>query len=101
VYTTGAGFVTVNAGNDVMQCGYLDDGSPAHGCLLDPWVRDVPLATIYMYLNVFANGDSAHKQSDLMHEMGHVLYHAGEHYGTTYNCQSIMGHCNSPRITSV
>jgi len=36
-----------------------------------------------------------------MHEMGHVLYYAGEHRGTTWNCSSIMGHCNAPRITAV
>jgi len=45
--------------------------------------------------------DPPHRVSDMMHEMGHVLYLAGEHYRTSYNCSSIIGHCNSPRITQV
>jgi hypothetical protein len=33
-----------------------------------------------------------------MHEMGHVLYNAGEHRDTEWNCSSIMGHCNNLKI---
>jgi hypothetical protein len=49
-----------------------------------------------MYTPAF--GDQTHRVSDLMHEMGHVLYTANEHY-PTYNCTSIMGHC--PSYTTV
>ncbi len=38
------------------------------------------------------NGDTIHMQSDLMHEMGHVLLNANEHY-PQYGCTSIMSHC--------
>jgi hypothetical protein len=104
VYGTGTN-VTVNAGSDVTQCGYLpgtNPPDPAHGCVTG-WIPATPSATIYMYDPKFDSvppvpADQTHRVSDLMHEMGHVLYNAGEHY-PAYNCSSIMGHC--PSYTTV
>lgn len=55
-----------------------------------------------MYTPAFAN--TSHRQSDVMHELGHVLYNAAEHYVAPnggYNCSSIMGHCNNPVLIDV
>jgi len=91
--------VTVNAGDDSSQCGFTG-GSPDHGCVFgDTWNGWIPEAIIYMYAPAFVGSDApTHRLSDLMHEMGHVLYHADEHYPDE-NCASIMGHC--PSYTSI
>ncbi len=82
-------FIEVRSGSDVTQC-----GAGYHGCYQ---YNDqvAPTGVIYMYDPAFS--DQTHRVSDLMHEMGHVLYYADEHY-PTYDCStssltSIMGHC--------
>jgi hypothetical protein len=63
-------------------------GTGIHGCVRF-WDPSTPSGQIYMYAPYLTWAN--HKQSDLMHEMGHVLLNAGEHY-PTYDCTSIMGH---------
>lgn len=63
----------------------------SHGCVLN-WEPTAPAGRIFMYGPYLAQG--RHKQSDLMHEMGHVLMNAPELY-PAYNCSSIMGHSSS------
>lgn len=89
------GTITVTAGTSNL-CPPLSDGSVAHGCIIgSTWIPDVPQAQIYMYSPAFTT--LVHRTSDLMHEMGHVLYNAGEHYNLPgYGCSgtpSIMNHC--------
>lgn len=63
----------------------------SHGCVKF-WTPNLPTGEIHHLVSVFtAANTQEHRVSDLMHEMGHVLYHAGEHY-PDYNCTSIMGH---------
>ncbi len=83
---------SVNSGNDIGVC-----GQGSHGCVLAPWFPSSGTGAIYMYDPAFTDC-CTHMVSDLMHEMGHALWTAAEHYNTGYNCQSIMGHCNDPRI---
>lgn len=68
----------------------------AHGCLEDD---NQPDDTSFSFANrplwaIMNEGDLTflpHKVSDLAHELGHALV-LGEHGGTSYNCESIMGH---------
>jgi hypothetical protein len=65
----------------------------AHGCYLS-WTPSTPSAEIFMYSPVM-NGVAFHKTSDLLHELGHALLNANEHYPGTdneWNCTSLMGH---------
>lgn len=80
-YTT----VHVDSGTNLNECSTPAD----HGCVED-WIPSGPTARIYMVDTYFS--DDTHRLADLMHEMGHVLYHANDHY-PAYNCTSIMGHC--------
>jgi hypothetical protein len=82
VYSSGSANINVYA--DTSQV--CDVG--AHGCV-KAWSPAVPSAEIHMETAYFTFQD--HRVSDLMHEMGHVIFHAGEHY-PTYDCTSIMGH---------
>lgn len=86
VYSSGSGYVDVDAASD-QDC----PNPQAHGCVLD-WYPNTPSGRIFMYSPAFS--DQTHRVSDLMHEMGHVLYHANEHYPND-NCSSIMGHCTT------
>lgn len=103
VFQDAAGAVTLNAGADTGFCGFLSDGvSPAHGCPDEDFDYSVPLGVLYFYAPAFSN--NAHRQSDIMHEFGHILYNAAEHYtgvNSNFNCSSIMGHCNSAVLTTV
>ncbi len=93
------------AGFDVYGTGYLPTvevvsvsdssvcGAGNHGCVAG-WNPNTPSAQITMYDPAFS--DQTHRVSDLMHEMGHVLYYGDEHYpGYGYDCVSIMAHCPS------
>lgn len=60
----------------------------AHGCVRY-WDPSVPSGTIFMDTRWVSAGP--HATSDIMHEMGHALVNANEHY-PAYNCTSIMGH---------
>lgn len=103
-YSETTGGVTLQASYDTRLCPNIQDEPLilAHGCVLN-WYPNTPSGLIYMqdFGDNFAPGDLNHRVSDAMHEMGHVLYYAGEHYGTSWNCSSIMGHCNETRITTV
>jgi hypothetical protein len=71
----------------------LSDPNPcssqySHGCVIY-WDPTAPSGRISMYGPWLTQGN--HKRSDLMHEMGHVLMNAAEHY-PDYDCTSIMGH---------
>ena len=90
-------FVEVKAAissNEANDC--PNDNS--HGCVLF-WPG--PSARIYMYGPYMTQ--TYHGRSDLMHEMGHVLMHANEHYEGFggYNCTSIMGHSSIENEGSV
>lgn len=61
----------------------------AHGCVRY-WNPATPSGTISMNSTWFTLG--SHRISDVMHELGHVLWNANEHYLTSNNCLSIMGH---------
>lgn len=102
VFLTQTGAVTVSSGTDTNFCGYLDDGvTPAHGCPVSGFDYLLPAGGIYMYAPAFAN--NTHRQSDIMHELGHVLYNAAEHYkgaNIAWNCTSIMGHCLQTQVFS-
>ncbi len=80
------GFLTVRAQatNGPREC----TSQLSHGCYLS-WDPSIPTGTIFM-TSEFMN-DGGHKKSDLMHELGHTLLNANEHY-PAYDCTSIMGH---------
>lgn len=108
VYVEGTGggsqYVTVNSGNDENQCGLQSGGGASHGCLLGAFDFTAPSGGIYMFdgnAQYPVTWDLDHRKSDVMHEMGHALYIAGEHYPGSYNCSSTMGHCNGARLTAV
>lgn len=77
------GFVDVKMGA-IQEC----DTQSAHGCVKS-WQPETPSGLIFMNSSFISPG--YHRQSDLMHELGHVLMNTNEHY-PTYNCTSIMGH---------
>ncbi len=102
VFTFQSGAVMIAGANDRNVCGMAPGGGASHGCPLFDFNYQTPAGTIYMYTPAFAI--NTHRQSDVMHELGHVLYNAAEHYvapNAGYNCSSIMGHCNSPTLTAV
>jgi len=88
-------------------------GAGYHGCLEDdnfPQDQENPphwyvtARPWWAIMNADALGtDEIHKLSDTAHELGHAMMF-GEHYGTSYNCDSIMGHsasgCGGNVITS-
>lgn len=85
VYSSGSGYITVYV-DSTSQC------SPtAHGCVKD-WNPTTPAANIRMVGSKMTTDN--HRLSDLMHEMGHVLRNASDHY-PTYDCTSIMGHSSN------
>ena len=91
VYMLTSGDITMQVSTSVEACPPFQKQPwiPAHGCVLD-WNRNAPSARIYMqdFPGIF-DGDSDHEISDVMHEMGHVLYYAGEHYNNpNWNCIS-------------
>jgi hypothetical protein len=102
VFSYAQGDVSVNAGTDVNQCKYLPNTNPpqpAHACVFpNTWIPSTPTATIYMYETAIGT-DPVHRRSDLLHEMGHVLFNAGEHYPGG-GCVSIMDHCLATEVTS-
>lgn len=72
---------------------YPSCSSASHGCVRQ-WDATVPTAIVSMDADAFPAGQhdpGLHKKSDLMHELGHVLMNAGDHY-PNYNCSAIMGH---------
>jgi len=102
VFVQQPGAVLVHAGNDPNVCGVLSGGGFAHACPFQDFNYQAPSGGIYGYTGAVSG--VAHIQSDLMHELGHVLYNAAEHYTGAnggFNCSSIMGHCNAPTITTV
>lgn len=101
------GFDVFEFGSDLT--GYIDFQATnpslcpfgSHGCVRY-WNPTIPSGTVSMWSAnpPFATGN--HRKSDIMHELGHVLMNANEHYaraetGSTgeYNCLSIMGHSST------
>lgn len=85
-----AGYFDVKASLVAGEANECDDQN-SHGCIKN-WHPETPSGLIFMHGPFLTAG--RHKQSDLMHEMGHALLNANEHY-PTYNCTSIMGHSSA------
>jgi len=86
----------VDSGTHAQQCG----SAAYHGCLEDDDLPESPPVLVLSKRPLWVIMDAGevtladHKISDTAHEMGHALIF-GEHAGTSYNCESIMGHSST------